>query len=108
MVEVPDAIRMVLETTAQILLLQQQRQRQRQQRKGEEEHLPTTTTTTSHRVVSASAPASELLGCILADDVLMSEPGYPPYRASIMDGYAIQCEKFQQTQDDAQWSCSNC
>ena len=72
MVSVPDAIRKVLEITAQALLQQEQ--------------------PTDVMVVSTSAPASELLGCLLAEDVLMSEPGYPPYRASIMDGYAINIE----------------
>ena len=75
MVAVPDAIRMVLETCANILLQED----------------PSSSSSCHTEEVSSNAFASRLLlGRILAKDVLMSEPGYPPYRASIMDGYAIQ------------------
>ena len=29
---------------------------------------------------------------IVAEDVVVAAPGYPPYRASIMDGYAVACK----------------
>jgi molybdenum cofactor synthesis domain-containing protein len=45
------------------------------------------------RVGAASSPgdgeAPLLLGRTLARPVVMPEPGYPPYRASVMDGYAV-------------------
>jgi molybdopterin molybdotransferase len=74
MVQVPDAIRRVLETTARTIM--------------------SSTVGDSHDydVVASNAPPSDLLGRFVAEDVLMLPPGYPPYRASIMDGYAIRCQ----------------
>lgn len=46
------------------------------------------------RIDLSSTPWSELLGCVLAEDVVMRGPGYPPYKASIMDGYAINTNEF--------------
>jgi molybdopterin molybdotransferase len=83
MVEVPEAIRRVLETTARTIL-------------------SSSTVADSHYdVVASNAHPSELLGRFLAEDVLMREPGYPPYRASIMDGYAIRCQDRETKNTDA-------
>lgn len=75
MVPVPEAIRTVMRETAEILLNNQKAN-------------PTV------RISLSSAPWSTLLGCILDEDVVMNEPGYPPYNASIMDGYAIRTSEF--------------
>ncbi len=72
MTPVPDAIRIVLEQTALVLL--------------EQKRTPATK--------SSFAPWNELLHQTLAEDVIMSEPGYPTYNASIMDGYAIRVNDF--------------
>jgi molybdopterin molybdotransferase len=82
MVEVPEAIRRVLETTAKTIL-------------------SSTVADSQHDVVASNASPSELLGRFLAEDVLMREPGYPPYRASIMDGYAIRCQDRQNNNNDS-------
>ena len=75
MVPVPDAIRMVMRETADILLSDQKSD-------------PTI------RISLSSTPWSSILGCVLDEDVIMKEPGYPPYNASIMDGYAINTNNF--------------
>lgn len=87
MVDVPDAIRMVLETTSKILL-------ENLDNGGGSRNGSTADNNDNHELLPSNAPASQLIGRILADDVLMSEPGYPPYRASIMDGYAIQSKVY--------------
>ena len=69
MVPVPDAIRMVLLETARVLL---------EGRRTPEER------------ISVDTPWQELLGKTIATDVRMEAPGYPPYNASVMDGYAIR------------------
>lgn len=70
MVAVPDAIRTVLQETAHVCL------------------------TSSGRPVEVvklkDSSNSELLGRTLAAAVTMRAPGYPPYQASIMDGFAVQ------------------
>ncbi|KAG7349847.1 molybdenum cofactor synthesis domain containing protein [Nitzschia inconspicua] len=71
MVPVPEAIRMVMEETVRLLWNDQK---------------PNPTTTLS----SSSFSWSMLLNSVLAEDVMMKEPGYPDYNASIMDGYAIR------------------
>jgi molybdenum cofactor synthesis domain-containing protein len=38
---------------------------------------------------------------ISEEDVTMCPPGYPPYTASVMDGYAIQLDESEHTNDDA-------
>ena len=75
MVPVPDAIRMVMRETADILLSDQKSD-------------PTI------RISLSSTPWSSILGYVLDEDVIMKEPGYPPYNASIMDGYAINTNNF--------------
>eukprot|EP00536_Pseudo-nitzschia_multiseries_P001691 jgi/Psemu1/283203/fgenesh1_pg.22_\ len=75
MTPVPEAIRRVMTETAKMLL---------DKKRGK----PTV------RIPLSSTPWSALLGCVLAEDVLMKEPGYPPYTASIMDGYAISTTEF--------------
>jgi molybdenum cofactor synthesis domain-containing protein len=72
MVPVPDALRTVLYQTAKVLLHQQQQQ------------------PPAECVINVNSPWQQLLGKTVASDVIMPAPGYPPYQASIMDGYAIQ------------------
>jgi molybdenum cofactor synthesis domain-containing protein len=79
MVPVPEAIRTVIRETGRVLL-------ERQEQKGK----------TNALTLSSDAPWSELLGKVLDQDVRMNEPGYPPYRASIMDGYAIRTTEFRE------------
>ena len=83
MVSVPDAIRAVLRQTAFKLMSE-----------------PTTPESVD------SWNWKELLGRRLAVDVIMSEPGYPAYSASIMDGYAIHTgdENFSITSDGDGWT----
>lgn len=88
MMDVPDAIRMVLEVTAKTLI-------EKDIPPHEHEAVDT---------VSSNSPVSDLLDRILADDVLMSEPGYPPYRASIMDGYAIQSQQLNNNNNNNEWT----
>ena len=80
MVPVQDAIRTVMRETARILL-------------NDKKNSPT------ERISLSSTPLSTLLNCTLDEDVTMSEPGYPPYNASIMDGYAIRTGEHFTTQD---------
>jgi len=68
MVAVPDAIRAVLRQTALILL-------------EKDKTFETLPTLSSH---------DRLLGKTLVEDVMMNDPGYPKYNASIMDGYVIK------------------
>ena len=75
MVPVPSAIRTVIRETAEILLNNQK---------------PNPTL----RLSLSSTPWSSLLGCVLDEEVVMQAPGYPPYNASIMDGYAININNF--------------
>jgi len=92
MVAVPDAIRTVLRETARVVLEGGRQRRQQQsvqvvpvRRQPEEED------------DNSSSPAflsSLLLNRIVAEDVIMSEPGYPPSRFSVMDGYAIRVSEF--------------
>jgi molybdopterin molybdotransferase len=69
MTPVPDAIRIGLRETAKILLATGRRRRQWS--------------------LTPWNP-SQWMGLALAEDVIQAAPGYPPYRASIMDGYAVQ------------------
>jgi molybdenum cofactor synthesis domain-containing protein len=78
MVPVPEAIRIVIRETARVLL-------------GQEGENPKT--------LSSSAPWNELIDQVIDKDVFMSEPGYPPYNASIMDGYAVRTEEFQNREE---------
>ena len=83
MLPVPAAIRTVLYEAARIIL-----------------HSSTTTANgvmTEEIPVTAESttmlsPNNPLVGRTLAEDVIQREPGYPPYRASIMDGYAISTQ----------------
>ena len=78
MVSVPDAIRTVLRETARVLLTPKTKPE------------PSVT-------IQPDAPSSEIFGKVLNGDVRMKEPGYPPYNASIMDGYAIRTSEFRTT-----------
>ncbi|CAB9517918.1 Molybdenum cofactor biosynthesis protein [Seminavis robusta] len=86
MIPVPEAIRRVLEETAKTIL--------------------SSNASDSYDMISSQASASELLGRIVAEDLLMREPGYPPYRASIMDGYVIRSDEYKPKEDgtDQQWT----
>ena len=75
MVPVPFAIRTVMRQTAELLL-------------NNKNPNPT------RRISLSFASWQSLLGCVLEEDVVMKEPGYPPYNASIMDGYAINTSEF--------------
>jgi molybdenum cofactor synthesis domain-containing protein len=66
MLDVPDAIRIVLRETAKRILKETRPNGVR------------------------SVRDDNLLHAQLAHAVIMQEPGYPPYRASIMDGYAVR------------------
>jgi molybdenum cofactor synthesis domain-containing protein len=94
MVPVPQAIRMVMEETARILLHNQK---------------PQPMVELSSSVSSTNA----LLHAVLAENVVMPDPGYPDYNASIMDGYAIRVHEFsaqraEQAAADACWTHSVC
>ena len=78
MVAVPDAIRVVIRETARCLV--------EHPRLGEWKH--------------SNAPWKELLHRVLNQEVTMREPGYPPYRASIMDGYAIRTNEFDKSSSE--------
>jgi molybdopterin molybdotransferase len=69
MTPVPDAIRIGLRETAKILLATGRRRRQ---------------------LSLTPWNPSQWMGQVLAEDVIQAAPGYPSYRASIMDGYAVQ------------------
>ena len=71
MIPVPDALRTVLLETARILV---------SSRSGEDEE---------RVAVSQDDTSKILLGRTLSRNVVQRSPGYPPYRASVMDGYAI-------------------
>lgn len=81
MIKVPDAIRIVLEETAKVLM--------------EEDGAGWIPRVAPTKCISVSGLMSfeEIIGTTLSKDVIMSEPGYPSYNVSIMDGYAIKIEK---------------
>jgi molybdopterin molybdotransferase len=70
MVAVPDAIRIVLTETCRVLI----------QQTSEDQYTED---------VSPHGSFQKLGGRVLAHNVVMREPGYPPYTASIMDGFAV-------------------
>lgn len=88
MIPVPEAIRIVMQETARVLSTSG----------GKPNPVAT--------LPVASTPWSTLLQCVIAKDVLMKEPGYPPYNASIMDGYAIRTTEFS-TADATEASATN-
>ena len=87
MVPVQDAIRTVLYQTAKVLVENPPKQ---------------TTAVSSFKTVNQW---NELLHQTLATDVIMPEPGYPPYRASIMDGYAVQSTASKKNMDKEWTHC---
>ena len=76
MVPVPDAIRRVLSETATMLFHR---------------------TTTEEDISIVDSPWQSLLGRTISRPVTMPAPGYPPYAASIMDGYAIQTKEYDES-----------
>ena len=86
MMPVPEAIRTVLRETALIVMTPNAK--------------PEPTLTLS----SDQAP-EQIIGLVLDEDVIMVEPGYPPYPASIMDGYAIRTsDAFSSDDDPSSWT----
>ncbi|CAJ1896361.1 unnamed protein product [Cylindrotheca closterium] len=79
MIPVPEAIKIVLRETGRVML--DQRSRGIHQSES----------------ISSTAPWSKILNTVLDKDVLMTEPGYPPYNASIMDGYCVRSSEFKIT-----------
>jgi molybdenum cofactor synthesis domain-containing protein len=82
MVPVPEAIRTVIRETGRVLL--------------EHPH--------SSLTVSSEAAWNVILDRVLDKDVTMSEPGYPPYNASIMDGFAIRTNDEFPRDDGEDWT----
>lgn len=87
MVPVPDAIRKVLMETARVLITSNAKPNPTVQ-------IPLVDTT----------PPSTLLHKVLDQDVIMIQPGYPPYNASIMDGYAICSTECNTSDAPNQWT----
>lgn len=75
MVPVPEAIRIVLRETSRVLLTPNAKPNPRTR-------------------ISSTSHDREIVGQVLDEDVLMKDPGYPPYNASIMDGYAIRTSEY--------------
>lgn len=84
MMPVQDAIRVVLYQTALALM-------------------DSKTPSLRLKTLSVHSPWSELLDQTIATEVRMPEPGYPPYNASIMDGYAIRAKEAI-SDKQGQWS----
>ena len=93
MIPVPEALAIILDQTAKILL------------EGKNEVLDTSSSLPNvnqweeiidmkeiQSIRNISNPYETLLGRILARPIIAPEPGYPPFPASIMDGYAIRYE----------------
>ena len=80
MVPVPEAIRLVMQETARIVVAR------RHNADDVAEEI---------RVVDWAG----LLNRTVNEDVVMPDPGYPDYNASIMDGYAIQSKAFSKTKN---------
>ena len=74
MIPVPTALHIVLKETARSLVR-----------------------TTNGDAASDTIPIAEASGRIVAHDIITPPPGYPPYRASIVDGYAIVAAKTSTT-----------
>jgi molybdopterin molybdotransferase len=82
MTAVPEAIRIVLRETARLCLT------------------PSHFRPAETIVLRDVASFADLMGRTLAADVTMREPGYPPYPASIMDGFAVRtsdCHNLSET-----------
>jgi molybdopterin biosynthesis enzyme len=94
MVAVPDAVRMVLQETGRVLL--EQRQLLLESKENGKNVVGSGSVSTIKIFLENVSSWQDLLHCVLDKDVVMSEPGYPPYTASVMDGYAIRCQDFQQ------------
>ena len=75
MVPVPDAIRIALRVTSSTIT---------EEREGGEK-------------IPVDAALNQWLGRTVDANVLMTEPGYPTYNASVMDGYAIRLEEMSLT-----------
>ena len=75
MVPVPEAIRIVLRETSRVLLTPNAKPNPRTR-------------------ISSTSHDREIVGQVLDEDVFMKDPGYPPYNASIMDGYAIRTSEY--------------
>ena len=96
MVPVPDALRIVLEETNRIV--QSNNDGVGVGGSSEKIRPKETVSLLSNSSSYSSFGSKNLVGRVLASDVVMTEPGYPPYNASIMDGYAIRCSEFQKSE----------
>ena len=67
MVPVPEALEIVLRQAAQIV----------------------SSTTDATNIIAIDASPQDLLGKRICKDIFAPEPGFPPFNASIMDGYAL-------------------
>jgi molybdenum cofactor synthesis domain-containing protein len=85
MTAVPDAIRIVLSEAARLCCLPSTDNDNNNNNNNNSNMRPTETV-----VLQDVASVTTLMGRTLATDVTMREPGYPPYQASIMDGFAIR------------------
>jgi molybdenum cofactor synthesis domain-containing protein len=94
MVPVPDAILAVLKEAARIVVV-------KNSAAAAATALPTTTSE-SLDVYDPESTKSSATGRrrVLARDVIMPPPGYPPYRASVMDGYAISTAAYRKANMD--------
>ena len=63
---------------------------QQQQQDEEEETKNDNLNSNAYETLSLADPAL-LVGRVLAQNVVMPEPGYPPYPVSLMDGYCYSC-----------------
>ena len=86
MVPVPDALRIVLEETNRIFQSNNNGDSGCGSGKSRPNELVSLLSSSSYSL------GNNLVGRVLASDVVMTEPGYPPYNASVMDGYAIRTQ----------------
>ena len=94
MVPVPDALTTVLRETAKHLI----------DLGGEASSNSSTRITALHLHSTGGTPQYQpLLGRILANDIIVKDP-YPPFDASIMDGYAVKCENWEAAASPNGWT----
>jgi molybdenum cofactor synthesis domain-containing protein len=86
MVPVPDAILAVLKEAARIVV-----------HKCGSDVLTTTTESLDLYDHKSSSMGRRRM---LARDIIMPPPGYPPYRASVMDGYALSTHAYNEAKED--------
>ena len=93
MVPVPDALRTVLRETAKSII-----------QKSSSSPSSVTTKTVHLHAADGTPQYSQVLGKILAQDVMVADP-YPPFDASIMDGYAVKsADLASSAASDGEWT----